>query len=345
MSMLSATTDFFALDIGTTAIRVVQIKGGKTMALARYGSIDIDPKIAQSSANADQQKLLQAIKQVIAQSGISTKNVAVGLPSDKVFLTVVDVDRLSSQELEKTIRFQADSLIPTPISESKIDWALLGESPKEKSKVELLLASVPNDFIEHRLDILESIGLNVIAFEPESLALTRSLMAPGTAAPHLLLDMGDKASDLVVTLNDAPRLIRSIPIGTDAIIKAAMQNLSIDRDQAQQFVYKFGISKDKLEGQIYNAIESTVNSLVVEIEKSIKFFNTRYPNNKLEKIVLTGGASVLPEFPLMIANKFGVGVEIGNSWRNVAYPTDKQNELLTISNKFAVAVGLAERTE
>jgi len=345
MSILSATSDFFALDIGTTAIRVVQIKGGKTMALARYGSIDIDPKIAQSSANTDQQKLLQAIKQVIAQSGISTKNVAVGLPSDKVFLTVVDVDRLSSQELEKTIRFQADSLIPTPISESKIDWALLGESPKEKSKVELLLASVPNDFIEHRLDLLESIGLNVIAFEPESLALTRSLMAPGTVAPHLLLDMGDKASDLVVTLNDAPRLIRSIPIGTDAIIKAAMQNLSIDKDQAQQFVYKFGISKDKLEGQIYNAIESTVSSLVVEIEKSIKFFNTRYPNNKLEKIVLTGGASVLPEFPLMIANKFSVGVEIGNSWRNVVYPTDKQNELLTISNKFAVAVGLAERTE
>ena len=345
MSMLSATSDFFALDIGTTAIRVVQIKGGKTMALARYGSVDVDPKIAQSSANADQQKLLQSIKQVIAQAGITTRNVAVGLPSDKVFLTVVDVDRLSSKELEETIRYQADSLIPTPISESKIDWALLGESPKEKSKVELLLASVSNDFIEHRLDLLESIGLNVIAFEPESLALTRSLMAPATAAPHLLLDMGDRASDLVVTLNDAPRLIRSIPIGTDAIIKAAMQNLSIDRDQAQQFVYKFGMSKDKLEGQIYNAIESTVNSLVVEIEKSIKFFNTRYPNNKLEKIVLTGGASVLPEFPLMIANKFGVGVEIGNSWRNVSYSSDKQNELLTISNKFAVAVGLAERSE
>jgi type IV pilus assembly protein PilM/plasmid segregation protein ParM len=345
MSMLSGTADFFALDIGTTAIRVVQMKGGKIKTLARYGSLDIDPKIAMSDSNVDQQKLLQEIKKVIAQSGISTNNVAVGLPSSKVFLTVVDVDRLSPQELDKTIRFQADSLIPTPLADSKIDWALLGDSPKEKTKVELLLASVSNDFIEHRLDMLESIGLNVIAFEPESLALTRALLAPDTMAPHLLLDMGDKASDLVITLNDAPRLIRSIPIGTEAVIKAAMQNLSIDEKQAQQFVFKFGMSKDKLEGQIYNAIESTVNSLVVEIEKSIKFFNTRYPNNKLERVIMTGGASTLPEFPLMIANKFGVSVEIGNSWRNVSFGTEKQNELLSISNKFAVAAGLAERFE
>jgi type IV pilus assembly protein PilM len=345
MGMLSKKTDFFALDIGTSAIRVVQMKGSKIKTLARYGSLDIDPKISQSDDNADQQKLLQAIKQVIAQAGITTPNVAVGLPSGKVFLTVVDVDRLSPQELEKTIRFQADSLIPTPLVESKIDWALLGQSPKEQTKVELLLASVANDFIEHRLDMLESIGLNVIAFEPESLAVTRALLAPGTQQPHLLLDIGDKASDLIVTLNDAPRLIRSIPIGTDAIVKAAMQNLSIDQKQAQQFVFKFGMSKDKLEGQVYNAIEGIIDSLVSEIEKSIKFFNTRYPNNKLERIILTGGASTLPEFPLMIANKFGVSVEIGNSWRNVAFPTDKQNELLAVSNKFAVAAGLAERIE
>ena len=345
MSMLSGSSDFFALDIGTTAIRVVQMKGGKTKSLARYGSVEIDSKTAQSDANADQQKLLQGIKQAIAKAGVTTSNVAVGLPSSKVFLTVVDVDRLSPQELDKTIRFQADSLIPTPISESKIDWALLGDSPKEKSKVELLLASVSNDFIEHRLDMLESIGLNVIAFEPESLALTRALLAPDTLAPHLLLDMGDNASDLVITLNDSPRLIRSIPIGTEAVIKSAMQNLGIDRKQAMQFVYKFGMSKEKLEGQIYNAIESTVNSLVTEIEKSIKFFNTRYPNNKLEKVIMSGGAATLPEFPLMIANKFGVSVEIGNSWRNVTFPTDKQNELLSVSNKFAVAAGLAERIE
>lgn len=345
MGILTNTSDFFGLDIGTTAIRLVQMKGGKTKTLVHYGALDIDSKISKSDSNADMQKLGQAIKQLVSQCGVSTPNVAVGLPSQRVFMTVVDIDRLSPKEIEETIKFQADSLIPTPLSESKIDWALLGDSPKEPSKVELLLASVGNDFVEKRLDMLESLGLNVIAFEPESLAISRSLLTPGTTAPQMILDMGDFATDLIVTLNDAPRLIRSIPTGTETLIKEAMQNLGIDEKQAQQFVFKFGMNKDKLEGQIYGAISGTIEVLVSEIEKSIKFFNARYPGVQIERVIMTGGASTLPEFPLHIANKFGISVEIGNSWRNAAFPANKQNELLTISNKFAVAAGLAERAE
>jgi len=345
MGILSTGSDFFGLDIGTTAIRVVQMRGNKTKVLVNYGFIDIDSRISRSDSNADLQKLAQAIKQVVTQSGISTPNVAVGLPSQKVFSTVVDVDRLSPAELDKTIRFQADSLIPTPLAESKIDWALLGDSPKEASKVELLLSSVSNEFVEQRLDMLESIGLNVIAFEPDSLAITRSLLAPDYLSAMLILDMGDVSTDLVITLNDAPRLIRSIPVGIEGIVKSAIQNLGVDEKQARQFVFKFGLSKDKLEGQVHNAISSTIDVLISEIEKSIKFFNTRYPNSKIEKILVTGGASTLPEFPLTIADKFGISVEIGNSWRNASFPGSKQNELLAISSKFAVAVGLAERME
>lgn len=65
----------------------------------------------------------------------------------------------------------------------------------------------------------------------------------------------------------------------------------------------------------------------------------------LERIIVTGGASTLPEFPLYLANKFAINVEIGNAWRNVSFPTDRQNELLAVSNHFAVAAGLAERME
>lgn len=346
MGILSGVTDFFGLDIGTTAIRVVELHGGgKVRGLARYGSVPIESNLSQSDANADQQRLVQYIKQAINDAKISTRNVAVGVPSSRVFTAVIDIDKLSPEELAKTIRFQADSLIPTPLAESKIDWALLGDSPKEQNKVEILLSSVTNDFIEKRLDLLESIGLNVIAFEPESLALTRSLLAPDAMAPQMVLDIGSKATDLVIAMNGAPRLTRSIPTGTDALVKAAMQNLSIDEKQASQFVFKFGLSKDKLEGQVYSAIGATVEILLSEIEKSIKFFQTRYGNTRIERIIVSGGAAALPEFPLFIANKFGLSVEIGNAWRNVAFPQDKQNELLAVSNHFAIAAGLAERVE
>jgi type IV pilus assembly protein PilM/plasmid segregation protein ParM len=241
--------------------------------------------------------------------------------------------------------YQADSLIPTPPAESKIDWAMLGDSPKDKTKVEVLLSSVPNNFIEQRLDMIESIGLNVIAFEPDGLALARAIVPAGTTAPQLVLDMGNLSTDIVIAMGDAPRLTRSIPTGTEAVVRAAQQNLSIDDKQAQQFVYKFGVSKDKLEGQVYQAILSTIDLLVGEVDKTIKFFQARYPDTKLERITVTGGASAIPEFPLYLANKFGMNVEIGNAWRNVSFAADRQNELLAVSNQFSVAVGLAERNE
>lgn len=346
MSILSGVNDFFGLDIGTTAVRLVELSGGgQTKSLVRYAHIPIDVKLAQSDSKADQQKLAQAIKDLVTQAKVSTRNVAVGLPSSRVFTTVVDMDKLPTAELAKTIHLQADSLIPTPPESSKIDWALLGDSPADKTKSEVLISSITNEFTESRLDMLESIGLNVIAFEPDNLALARAVMAPGETGMQMAIDVGNRSTDLVLCVNGAPRLARSIPTGTEAIVRAAMQNLNIDEKQAEQFVFKFGLSKDKLEGQVYQAVISTVELLASEVEKSIKFATARYTDVKLERIIVTGGASALPELPLYFANRTAVNVEIGNAWRNVAYPSSRQNELLAVSNHFAIAAGLAGRNE
>lgn len=343
MSLLSGVSDFFGLDIGTTAIRVVQLTRDRQ--LVSYGMQPIDAKIALSDSKADQQRLAQSLSEVITKAGITTKNVAVGLPSSRVFTTVVDIERLSPAELEKTIHYQADSIIPTPLNESKVDWTVIGDSPADANKIEVLISSVPNTFAESRLDLLESLGLNVLAFEPDNLAITRSMLRPDVPYPYMVIDIGSQGTDLVVTMNGSPRLTRAIPTGSEAILRAAQQNLNIDEKQAQEFVFKFGLSEQKLEGQVYHAIITTVDLLMNDIAKSIKFFETRYQNTKIEHIVMTGAASALPEFPLYIANKFNLNVEIGNAWANVHYPPERQNELLAVSNHFGVAVGLAERSE
>lgn len=343
MNFLGTVSEFFGLDIGSTAIRLVELRSaGSTKALVKYAYVPIEDSLALSDAKGDQQKLAQAIAQLVKQAGVSTRNVAVGIPSARVFTTVADVDRLPAADLAKSIPLQADSLIPTPLAESKIDWTLIGDSPADKTKQEILLTSVPNKFVEERLDILESIGLNVVAFEPDNLAMARALALPDPK-PQLLLDVGRRSTDLVVVSDTIPHLTRSIPTGVEAIVRAAAQNLNIDDKQAEQFVFKFGLSKDKLEGQVFQAITGTVDLLNTEIEKSIKFYQTRYSGSQIERIVVTGGASVIPEFPLYLANKFGLNVEIGDAWRGVSFSSDRQNELSAISNQFGVAVGLAER--
>jgi type IV pilus assembly protein PilM len=344
MELLSGVTNFFGLDIGSTAIRVVQLRGtGASRALERYGFVPIQDTSTISDANTDMTKTAQQVRELLAKIGITTKNVAVNLPSGKVFTTVVDWDKLPPDDLAKALRYQADSIIPTPLAESKMDWAIIGDSPKDPKKIEVLLSSAPNQYIEARLSMLESIGLNVIAFEPDSMALCRALIPLDAQTPHLVLDIGSIATDLIITMKGAPRLVRSIPIGTQVFVRAAMQGLNVDAAQAEQFVFKFGVSHDKLEGKIYAAIIGTIDVLMSEVEKSIKFFQGRYVDTNIDKIIVTGGASSLPELPLYIANRFGMNVEIGNAWRNVSFAAAQQNELAALSNHFAVAVGLAER--
>jgi len=343
-SLLSAAGDFFGLDIGSTAVRLVHLRAGNPKALIKYAYVPVEGKIAMSDSKADQQKLGETVSRLVKQSGVTTRNAAVGIPSGKVFTTVADVERLPKNELAKAIQYQADSLIPTPLAESKIDWVLIGDSPTDQTKQEILLTSVANKFVEERLDMLESIGLNVIAFEPDNLAMARALALSDNPGAQLLLDVGRRATDLVVVLGGVAHLTRSIPTGVETIVRAATQNLNVDEKQAEQFVFKFGLSQDKLEGQVLQAISGTIDLLTTEIEKSIKFFQTRYKGTKIDRIIVTGGASVIPEFPLYVANKFGLNVEIGNAWRGVSFSQDRQNELLAISNQFAVAVGLAERS-
>jgi type IV pilus assembly protein PilM len=206
-SLLSGISDFFGLDIGTTAIRLVELRsaGNGPKALMKYAYVPIEGTVALSEAKADQQKLAQLVAQLVKQAGVTSKNVAVGIPSDKVFTTVADVDRLPAGELAKAIPYQADALIPTPLAESKLDWSLIGDSPADKTKQEVILTSVTNKYVENRLDMLESIGLNVIAFEPDNLAMSRALAAPD-AVPQLILDVGRRSTDLVILMDGFPRL-------------------------------------------------------------------------------------------------------------------------------------------
>src|SRR5579872_6826075 len=132
MGILNGVSDFFGLDIGTTAVRLVQLKGSSPVkALVKYAYVPIDAKVALSDSKADQQKLMQVVRDLITQAGLTTRNVAVGIPSQRVFTTVVDIERLAPSELAKTILYQADSLIPTAVADSKIDWALIGDSPAD----------------------------------------------------------------------------------------------------------------------------------------------------------------------------------------------------------------------
>jgi type IV pilus assembly protein PilM len=337
--------DFFALDIGTNAVRVVQLSstGPDSWSLQHFGYAPLDEKTANSSSPESLRRLGEVIMTAVGQSGIKSKNVVIGLPSAKTFTTVIEMPIMPEAELKNTIKYQVDQYIPMAVNEAKVDWALLGTSLHDPKMQEVLIASTSNVYAEERLEFIESLGLNVIASEPDPLAMVRSLLPPGIPDARLIIDVGEQSTDLAITFGDSPRLVRTIPTGVRSLIKAAVQNLNVQEDQARQFILKFGLAPDRLEGQVYRAIESTLDNFATELTKSIKFFQTRYPNTPVGGILLSGFSAIVPQFGDYVTAKTGIPSSLANPWQKVNVSQADQQQLATIASEFSTVIGLAQR--
>ncbi len=344
MAILKGVGDFFGLDIGTTAVRVVQLTpaGPGKWSLRHYGYAPIDLKTATADSAEARRRLGEVIMTVVGQSGIKTKNVAISLSASKTFITVVDMPALNETELRGTIKYQLDQYIPMALDDAKVDWSLLGPSLHDPSQQEVLLASTAVTYAEERLELVEGLGFDVIAAEPEAIAMIRSVEMQGYKDAQVIVDMGEQIINVAITYGGAPRLVRTIPNGLETLVQAAVKNLNIQEDQARQFILKFGLAPDKLEGQVVQALESTLDGFTSELSKSIKFFQTRYPALTVGSVVLAGYASTVPQLDQYLANKVGIQAMVANPWQRVAIPTNDQ-QLASVASEFAVAVGLAQR--
>lgn len=346
MKLLKGVGDFFALDIGTSAVRVVQLtrEGKDGWALTHFGYGSIDTHTATANSKESERRLGEVILTVIGQSGIKTKNVVIGMPAQKTFTTVIDIPTMPEAELRSTIKYQIDQYVPMAIDEAKVDWVLLGQSAHDPAKQEVLLASTANSYAEERLELIEGLGLNVIAAEPDPIAMVRALLPSGINDGRMLIDVGETATNLVMTYADAPRLVRTIPTGLQTLVKAAVQNLNVQDDQARQFILKFGLAPDRLEGQVFRALEGVLDGFAAELTKSIKFFQTRYPNTPVGGIFLAGYSSSIPKFGDYVAAKTSVAAAPANPWQKVRVSPTDQQQLTAIATEFSTVVGLAQRS-
>lgn len=347
MINIKGVGDFFSLDIGTNAIRAVQLTkaGENSWNLVGLGYTSVDPQLVLSNSDESRRRLGEIISTMIGQSDIKTKNVAISLPSQKTFTTVIEVPKQDAKELQRNMKYQIDQYIPMAVDDAQVDWALLGDSLSKPDTLEILLASTAKSFSEEKMEFIEGLGFNVVASEPDSLAMTRALHANlQNGQAQLIIDMGEMSTDLSVVYTDAPRLVRTIPVGISSLVKAATQNLNIKEDQARQFIMKFGLAQDKLEGQVFRALEITLENFAQEISKSIKFLGTKYPEARVSAIALSGFSGVIPQMPEFVASKTGIQSYPANPFQYVNVPAKFQQQIATVGNEFAVAVGLAERS-
>jgi Tfp pilus assembly PilM family ATPase len=118
-----------------------------------------------------------------------------------------------------------------------------------------------------------------------------------------------------------------------------MEKMNISFEEAEQM--KFDLSSSSKE-DMPEAVLKSVMPIIHEIKYMVEFFNNNY-NEKLEKIILSGGGCLLFNFAQYLEDQLDIQVIIGDPWSRVYYPPEMKPVLRELGPKLAVAVGLAMR--
>ena len=327
-------------------MRIVQLSGNSQhgWTLQKFAYVPIDQKLTKDSSDLGKKRLGEAIMGAVEQAGIKTKNVAIGLPAGKTFTSIVETETLPDKELRKAFKYEIDKYVPMSLNDAKADYIILGPSPNDPAKTEVLVSSVAKDYAESTMEMIEKTGLNIVAMEPEPLAMARSLNLPGAIDACLVVDFGENSTDIVINFKDQPRLVRTIPGGLEVLIKAVANGLNVREDQSRQFILKFGLDQNQVEGQVFKILNAHLDTFASELTKSVRFFQTKYLGGKVGGIVLSGYAGTIPLFAEFIEAKTNVPTVKGNPWQLVRTTPAQQQALMSVANEFAVVIGLSERS-
>lgn len=204
----------------------------------------------------------------------------------------------------------------------------------------ILLTAAPKNLVARYIDIFKRAKFNLLSLETEAFALSRSLIG-NDQSTVMIVDIGATTADICVIEGGVPILNRGIDTGGEFITKTIMNSLNVNGERAEQFKRDFGLSSSGNKN-IPNVIQKSLNSITNEIKYVFELYQ-RQGNDKIEKIVLTGGSAFLPNLPQYLSELLDLTVLIGDPWDRVIYPMDLKPVLQEIGPRMATSIGLAMR--
>jgi type IV pilus assembly protein PilM len=306
----------FGLDIGTSSIKAIVLrKEGKTISLEAAASSPIVGKGIVSESVTDQNLLADSIKKMLSEAGIAIKQVNTVLSESQIFSRVIELPKLSEQELQAAVRWEMEQNIPLPLSQVKTDWQVLGELGAEgKTILKILLVAAPTFLIKKYENILTLAGLAPLLIETETTALYRSLSPLFTPSEaNMMVNIGASTTSVAIINNRIIDMIFSIPVGGIAITRALVADLGVDISQAEDLKKTYGLSEQVFEGKVGKALLPLLSSIAADIKKAMLLFKEKN-NQDIKQIVLTGGSALIPGLDIYFASLFGTQVVIGNAW-------------------------------
>jgi len=336
------------VDVGTASIKVVEISkwgGGKT--LENYGEIksislykDQEPFRTFDGASYMLSDFFvsRAVRAILDEAGIRTKSAVFSVPDYSTFCITFDMPPMSEKEIAESVRYHAPQYIPLPISETTLDWKVIGGTPGDKkSDIKIFLIAIPNQVVEGYKRVAQGAGLELYALEAEAPAISRALVKDNKKI-ICLVDIGVQSTTINIIDKGVLKKSYSFGFAGGQLTYAIASSLGVAKDKAEQIKNEHGlISTEK---EITKTLYFLIDPLLSEIKNiSQEFYQSN--NKNIEEIYLTGGTANMPGLREYFQESFNKKVFVPNCFSDFLYPPILEESLRKIGPSFSVAVGSA----
>ncbi len=329
-----------AIDIGAYSLKLVSGVSAKKPTISRV--VEAPNDLGFSLPNDDEQatKLGEVIFSIINDNKLPRTNIRLSLPESAISSKVISIPPLTDAELASAIEWQAEQYIPIPKEELALQYQVLFRPAKtDKQKpMKVLLVGARKTVVERFTNMFLGIGVEPVLLETQIFSVIRSLDLATTEPPTLVANLGASTTDLGVVDQAELGFVFTNPLGGKALSKALEQEIGLDPEQAEQYKRQYGLDGTQFEGKVRQALLPAIDSLVGEISKSIRYFQSENPNGDVRRIVLSGGTSQLPGLTQYLTEKLNAEVLLADPFYDI------KGEIPTTNRQaFTICMGLLMR--
>jgi len=355
------------LDIEDDLVRMVELRHTrKGPELVGLGVVEL-PAGKKGSEEAQKKRISSAIKKILSEEKIEEKRVISFISDASVHTELARMPSLAAEKLREAIKWKLKEKISFDLEETTLDYSVLGKIKENGAqKVEVLAVVAKNKAVQERITLLKQAGLKLAAIDVVPSALLNSFKANNTWEKYeviALVDIEASSTHLAIIKNAKLKFSRKIAFGGDTITRALKERLNLPSlESALEMRRKYGITEkssnkaneqDRLEVkegkeeayQVSQIIKIELGKLVNELQLSFNSYQAQFLEERIDRIVLSGGMANLKNLDKFLANNLKVPLKIEKPLDKILVEPylkkKKYEELHLFSPSLNIATGLA----
>lgn len=171
-------------------IRLVQLKTGAFTGRPKLSHYEAFTLLEGSVKSGEINNISEVISVLKAlKNKRNLKYVRATIPDEKAYVFTATVGPVPIEGLRDAVAFILEENVPISLAESVFDFEIIHKN-RVTGEFKVAVSVVPENFLEDRIEIFESAGLNPIFFDLESQAMARAAVRRGDKRPLIVINIG-----------------------------------------------------------------------------------------------------------------------------------------------------------